>query len=426
MIPVGAQEPAKPIQPERFKLDNGLTVLLRPVKGVEDVALVVLYSLGGDHDPRGKSGLAHLVEHVYITAAAGTTKFRSAQDVFERYVRGANFQTGDRYTVLATVFPKKDLQEELKDAAARMGDLRPAEINLKWEVPRVLDELANMFSGFPRLTAWNHARELVRPTPLGGRKGGVPAHVKAITLAEIQARWRAYYRPNNAVLVLAGAIDPAAARKAVTERFGKIPAGEAPPPAHEPGKPQPGPLREVTARPIHFKWAAEATLAYAAPGPNDPLFAPFLVLVSRMQQRGGPIGIDPEQTIIRYYPLDDPGAVYVTAPLKNKETGKEAVARLEAFVAKSLGEKFAATEPRVARALQGFLFGFGDQYEERFAVNVYSLAFAVGRREQMGFDSEAIERALNAVTAEDVGRATREIFTPERRAAVVVYPAKGK
>src|SRR5262249_57946256 len=55
----------------RFRLENGLTVLLRPVRGSGDVALVVLYSVGGDHDPRGKSGLAHLIEHVSVTAAAG-------------------------------------------------------------------------------------------------------------------------------------------------------------------------------------------------------------------------------------------------------------------------------------------------------------------------------------------------------------------
>jgi len=55
---------------EEFTLDNGLNVILRPVQA-KDVAVVVLYSTGADHDPKGRSGLAHFVEHLQCTAAAG-------------------------------------------------------------------------------------------------------------------------------------------------------------------------------------------------------------------------------------------------------------------------------------------------------------------------------------------------------------------
>ena len=62
--------------PEPYKLDNGLTVILRPVPTANKVALVVLFNLGGAHDPIGKSGMAHLMEHLYVTAAAGETPAR--------------------------------------------------------------------------------------------------------------------------------------------------------------------------------------------------------------------------------------------------------------------------------------------------------------------------------------------------------------
>jgi len=55
---------------ETYQLDNGLTVLLRPVPGAEQVAVVTLFDLGGEHDPGGKSGMAHLMEHLYCTAGA--------------------------------------------------------------------------------------------------------------------------------------------------------------------------------------------------------------------------------------------------------------------------------------------------------------------------------------------------------------------
>src|SRR5207253_6634152 len=124
--PLRSQEPRSVSTPatERFHLENGLTVMVRPIRGAGEVALLVLYQVGGDHDPQGRSGLAHLVEHVYITAAAGAEPARTSDAFFQRYRAGCNAQTGDRYTVFATVFPKGDLKTELAEAAARMGDLR--------------------------------------------------------------------------------------------------------------------------------------------------------------------------------------------------------------------------------------------------------------------------------------------------------------
>ncbi len=59
---------------ERFQLDNGLKVILRPIQVAQSTALVVVYGIGSDHDPDGRSGLAHFVEHLYVTAAAGDTE----------------------------------------------------------------------------------------------------------------------------------------------------------------------------------------------------------------------------------------------------------------------------------------------------------------------------------------------------------------
>ena len=64
--------------PGPYKLDNGLTVILRPVPTANSVAFVLLYNIGEDHDPIGKSGTAHLLEHLYVTSAAGDTPARDA------------------------------------------------------------------------------------------------------------------------------------------------------------------------------------------------------------------------------------------------------------------------------------------------------------------------------------------------------------
>ena len=89
----------------KFALPNGLTVILRPIAGAEDTALVVLYDIGSDHDPAEQTGLTHLAEHLYQLAAAGAAPARTVEEFSGRYPKGANGQTGDRYTMLTTVFP---------------------------------------------------------------------------------------------------------------------------------------------------------------------------------------------------------------------------------------------------------------------------------------------------------------------------------
>src|SRR5438105_10933240 len=114
---VAGEAESPKLKVERFRLDNGLTVLVRPVQGARQAALVVLYNIGGDHDPKGQSGLAHMIEHVYVTAAAGTEKARTVDADMNRYPAGWNAQTGDRYTVIATVLPAKGLDRGLQAAA---------------------------------------------------------------------------------------------------------------------------------------------------------------------------------------------------------------------------------------------------------------------------------------------------------------------
>ncbi len=314
-----APEPPPAAATQRFRLDNGLTVRIRPIQGAGDVALLVLYNVGGDHDPLDRSGLAHLVEHLYLTAAAGAGPARTAEAFFQRYHAGGNAQTGDRYTVFATVFPKGDLEKELTDAAARMDDLRITAVDLDREKRRLLDEVANLFGRIPALGAVNTARELTRPTPRGGRKGGLPEHVNAITLDEVRARWERYYKPRNAILVLAGAVDEAA-RQAVTARFAGLEPGDEIPEPGEPDPPKAGAVREEAVHSLQPQAEPVACIAFAAPEPGSELYAPFLVLVARLWAASAQPGGDRIGRPSVYFPLlEDPAVLGVSATVKPGE-----------------------------------------------------------------------------------------------------------
>jgi zinc protease len=402
----------------QFQLDNGLKVRIRPIQGADTVALLVLYNLGGDHDPLGGSGLAHLVEHLYVTAAAGIYPVRTAEAFFQRYRAGCNAQTGDRYTVFATVFPKGDLENELSEAAARMGDLRITAADLDREKRRLLDEVANMFGRIPSLGAMNVARELVRPTPRGGRKGGLPEHVQAITLDLARAHWQRYYKPRNAILVLAGAVDEAAARQAVTAHFARLAPGEELPRPGEPASPQAGALRELAVRPLQPQAEPVACLSYAAPKPGSELYVPFLALVARFWGASPQFGRGATDRPSATFPLlDDPAVLSVSAMAKPGENAAAAIARLESFVAGTIAPPLRADERASARQVFAFFLGTAEIPDAALAQNPYGAAFTLARREQLGIDSLALKRAFDALTERDVRRAAGAIFSPDRHGA---------
>jgi zinc protease len=406
---------------ERYQLENGLKVILRPVRGARQTVLVVVYSVGNDHDPAGRSGLAHLLEHIYVTAPAGAEKARTAEEFARRYSEGGNAQTGDRYTVFATSFPERDLDAEVRAAADRMGDLRVSAADLDRERPRLLEEVANMFGDFPPLAAVNNARELVRPTPGGGRHGGLPEEVRAITPEDVQAHWQRYYKPRNAIVALSGALDPPAARRAVERHFAKLAPGEKVPAPGEPGAAKFGAVKELAVKSPLPDAQPLASLAYLAPRPGSDLYAPFLVLVSRLWAaaeklgNGGPTG-----SPVYFTPLDDGAVVGVTAPAKPGETAAKAQARLEAFVADTLAPKLGDNEAAATRENLGFLFGTADLPDNLLARNPYGVAFSLARREQLGLDPVALDRAWQAVTDRDLRRVVDEVFAPGRHAGAFI------
>jgi len=408
---------------EEHRLENGLTVLLRPVDGAQQVALVVLYSVGGDHDPESRSGLAHLIEHVYVTAAAGETTARTIVEYVQRYPAGWNAQTGDSYTVVATVFATKVLQDELQDAAARMSDLRIQASDLDREKPRLLAELTNMFGGMPMLAARNLARERVRPTPARGRKGGVPDHVRALTVDEVRQRWRRYYKPRNALLVLAGGFDPRVAMPLIEKHFTPLPAGEPAPPPQPLGRPRLGTMEQVSVKPLRPNMGAQACLAYRAPSPGSELYAPFLLLVGRMWRAMRP-GAEGKSIVVHYTPVDDPAWLGVSTPVGAEETAEEAVARLRAFVLAVTEPDLGPSELLTTKNMFAPLLGTADLLDAMLAQNVYGVAFSLGRRMQLGIDPEGLTKATEGVTNDDLRRAAQTIFAPDRRAAVVVTPER--
>ncbi len=408
----------------RFQLDNGLTVLLKPIPESAHLALVTLYDIGGDHDPKGQSGLAHMVEHVYVTAATENKKAQNVQEYMAAYPLGWNAQTGDRYTVISTVFKANALKAELQDAADRMQSLSVTEADLDREKPRIVSELYNMYGGIPQIAVKNLARERIRPSATGHRRGGVVDHVSKFNVADVQAWWQKYYKPNHATLILAGSFDPAEAKQQIESLYSNIEQGEPLPKPLLPAEIDLSGIKAKKIKPIQRKGntTPRVCLSYAAPAPDDPNFAAFLVLVAKLQARAAELKTSPQGFPVQFMALDNPYVFYVTSEVKEEESASVAVKRLDAFVEKITSEEIKKGDR--SQAVQNFAFFYNTVAIPNAALanNIYGAAFSAGRREQLGISGEELSHALLSVDQNAIGQCREQVFDTKKRAAVIVIP----
>ncbi len=409
--------------PEPYQFDNGLTVILRPVPAAQEIAVGVLFNLGADHDPVGRSGMAHLLEHLYCTAGAGDTPARDFTQIQKHYVAGYNQQTGFDYTVFAGVVKVEQLGEELKDAAARMSTLRITKADLKREVPRVLQELRNMYGGIPSLAGINLVRMRLHPIPQGGRHGGTAEHVKAITLDELQQLWQDYYKPNNAILILAGQFEVAKVRRLIEECFGAIPAGKAPPAKPLRPEAKTGTTHRIKVTPIMKEASGLVSVGYAAPPPGSKDYAPFLLVVSRLWALGQ-AGFGSGQVPPVYYPmLDDPTTIALQNALPAGKDAEPVLKQLDERLEAALTPKLKLQDKlRMLNSMA--MLGTADVPDAMWTRNLYGLAFSVGRRHQLKIDGKQLRAAVQRVTDADMQRLATSVFSPLKRIAVIVEVAK--
>lgn len=401
-----------------YQLSNGLEVIIIAVKKAELVSLVTLYSIGEFSDPPGKSGMAHLIEHLYITSAAGKFPSRSIDRFMTDYPKGWNAQTGMDYTVIATVFPKRQLDTELGLAAARMKSLDITENDLNREIPRLEKELENMYGGIPALASQNLSAGILLGSQLKGRKGGMIEQIRTITVDELRARVSTFYKPVNAQIIISGPVEPEKVRKRIEGLFSNIQTGV------------PVPAKTITPSLTHEKLQIKdvtpsfpnaqscVALSYRAPSPADRSYPAFLVLVHRLQ-----VNSEQLKFLVFYAPLDRPEVISLVLPVENQESPEAALDRLESLVDEIRTRKIDNEEIKASRRNFNFMFCRETYPNSVLARDPYGVAFTMGRKKQLGISGDTLMRQIDTVTKEELS-AAGEYFTLEKSAAAIVKVKK--
>jgi len=217
-------EPAIHIPFEKYKLGNGLRVVLARDSSVPVVAVYVMYDVGARVEEKGRTGFAHLFEHMMFEGSANVKKGEHFS-----YISASggevNGSTHLDYTDFYETLPSNRLALALWLESDRMRSLAITEENLKIQKEAVLQERLRDFSQPYReaIAEWpgfafgnfHNAHPVMRSSP---------DDLDTATLDDVLKFFRTYYAPNNAVVAISGDFDPAEAKKLVGGYFGDIAA----------------------------------------------------------------------------------------------------------------------------------------------------------------------------------------------------------
>ena len=216
---------------EYFTLPNGLKVVVSEDRSAPVALVEVMYNIGFRIEPKGRTGFAHLFEHMMFQGSSQVKKMEHVA-LMQQAGGVVNGSTRLDYTNYFQVLPSNALEMALWLEADRMRSLDVSAENLKNQQNVVSEEvrvnvLNQPHAAFEWLdiwqkanTSWNNAHNFY----------GDLAELEAATLDDVRGFFKTYYAPNNAVLVVVGDTTAAEVRKLAEKHFGGIPSQKLPPP----------------------------------------------------------------------------------------------------------------------------------------------------------------------------------------------------
>jgi len=213
---------------EKYKLPNGLEVILHEDHSTPIIAVDTWYHVGSGDEQVGRTGFAHLFEHIMFMGSQHVP-VGAFDQLLESAGANNNGSTTEDRTNYYEILPSNALQLALWLDADRMGFLLPtmdlAKVNLQRDV--VKNERRQRVDNVP----YGRADEIIlaalypKTHPYSWPVIGSMSDLSAASLADVQNFFKTYYAPNNATLTIAGDFDPATVKKLVAQYFGSIPRG---------------------------------------------------------------------------------------------------------------------------------------------------------------------------------------------------------
>ncbi len=212
---------------ERFELNNGLRVLVHEDQSTPMVAVNLLYNVGARDESPNKTGFAHLFEHLMF---GGSVNIKDFDEQIQLAGGDSNAFTNNDMTNFYSTLPADNIETAFWLESDRMLQLNLTPKALEVQRKVVIEEFKETCLNQPYGDVWHHLSDLafhIHPYRWPAI-GLVPQHVEEATLDDVRDFFQTYYRPNNAILSIAGPIKTAEVHRLAQKWFGDIPAGAVP------------------------------------------------------------------------------------------------------------------------------------------------------------------------------------------------------
>jgi len=215
------------IQFERFELENGLKVIVHEDESTPMVAVNVLYDVGARDESPDKTGFAHLFEHLMFGGSLNVPNFDGP---IQSAGGENNAFTNNDITNFYNTLPAQNIETAFWLESDRMMSLNFSKESLEVQRKVVLEEFKDTCLNQPYGDAWHHISDVAyRKHPYRWPTiGRIPQHVEDATLDDVKAFFYKYYRPNNAILTVAGKVKVEQIKALSEKWFGPIPKGRVP------------------------------------------------------------------------------------------------------------------------------------------------------------------------------------------------------
>ena len=412
---VWAQTPK--VQYVEFDLANGLHVILHEDHSTPIVAVTVMYHVGSKNESTQRTGMAHFFEHLLFEGSQHIDRGE-----FDSYVEGAggalNANTTQDRTFYYELLPSNQLELGLWLESERMLHAKIEPIGIETQREVVKEEKRQRYDNqpygmlLPKTMEAAYREHPYRWTPIGSMD-----HLNAASFEEFMEFYRTFYVPNNAVLSIAGDLDPAKTRKLIEKYFNDIPRGTRPIPRPEIREPR----RSGEVRDTVFGKDALPMVVQAYPIPEQGSDDFYAVAVLNQLLSGGESSrlnkrvVDADQTALYCgafnFSLEDPGLTLAYALVnmgvdpKTVETAiNDEVQRLQTT----------AVDERELQKVK-------NQIETEFVTansSVAGIAESLANYHMYFGDAELINTEVDrylTVTPADIQRVAKTYYTPEQR-----------
>lgn len=418
---------------QKHVLDNGLTVLLKPIHNAPIINWRVLYRVGSRNEHTGQTGISHWVEHMMFKGTpnwpAGTL-----DQAISREGAYWNAHTFIDFTAYYETMPADRIDLALQIEADRMVNAIFTEEEVASERTVIISERQGsenspMFWLGEEVTA-----SAFRVHPYHHEIIGDMADLETMTRDDLYGHYRRYYMPNNAIAVAVGDFDPDEMLARIKELYGSIPAGE-PVPQFQRAEPDQRGERRVEVR--REGQAAFLRMAYKAPAASDPDWFKLAILESVLSGPSGMGGGSIGNKTSRLYrsmvlteiaagvnasltPTVDPYLMEFTAVVREGRTLEETEAALEEQITRLREEDISEAELAKAIKQARALFAYST---ESVSGQSFWLAFSENFAGYEWFENYVDN--LSAVTVADVRTAAQKYLDPSQRTVGCYIPTNG-